>query len=58
MTNRTMLFCALAISLAVISISMVPGNRAVHATPQMSATHVSPMHVLTGVSFHSVGPGY
>jgi hypothetical protein len=58
MTNRTMLFCALALSLAALSISMVPGTPAGHAVPQISVTPVSAMHSLTGVAFHSVAPGY
>ena len=54
MTNHTVLFCALALSLALISIAMIP-NGAVSrvATPNMTDQPM-PIHSLTGVSFHSV----
>lgn len=54
MTNRTMLFCGLALSVAVISTSMVStSNNARPAAPAMKI-HPAPIHSLTGVSFHAV----
>lgn len=54
MTNRTVLFCALALSLALISISMVPSGTVVRAAAPGVAGQPMPIHSLTGVSFHSV----
>jgi hypothetical protein len=53
MTNHTVLFCALALSLALISIAMVPGVVSRAAAPGLS-DQPTPIHSLTGVSFHSV----
>ncbi|MGH6828241.1 MAG: hypothetical protein ACREFW_04965 [Rhizomicrobium sp.] len=58
MTNRTMLICAVALSLAVLSMAVVPASHAVHRDTQSAVTQFSPMHSLTGISFHSVAPGY
>ncbi|HEX4105106.1 MAG TPA: hypothetical protein VHX92_02630 [Rhizomicrobium sp.] len=53
MTNHTVLFCALALSLALISLAMVP-NSAPRAATLAMADQPVPIHSLTGVSFHSV----
>lgn len=54
MTNRTVLFCAVVLSVAVISTSMVStGNNARPAAPAMMS-HPAPIHSLTGVSFHAM----
>ena len=54
MTNHTVLFCALALSLALISIAMVPNSTVARtAAPGMTDQPMS-IHSLTGVSFHSV----
>jgi hypothetical protein len=54
MTNYTMLFCALALSLALISIAMVPGNAVSRAAAPGLTDRPAPIHSLTGVSFHAV----
>lgn len=55
MTNRTVMFCAVALSLALISVSMVPETATSHAAmPGMTAQQPMAIHSLTGVSFHSV----
>jgi hypothetical protein len=55
MTNKALLFCVLAVSLAVFSISMAPMAPA----PVPSQTTVqSPVHSLTGVSFHTTSAGF
>ena len=58
MMDRTIWFCALAISLAVISVSMVPPHKSVATTAPVVISQLTPVHSLTGISFHSVGPGY
>lgn len=54
MTNRTVLFCALVLSLAVVSTSMVPAGDHARAAAPVIANHLMPIHSLTGVSFHAV----
>ena len=54
MTNYTMLFCALALSLALISIAMVPGHAVSRAAAPNLTDQPIPIHSLTGVSFHAV----
>jgi hypothetical protein len=54
MTNRTVLFCALALSLAVISASIVPAGNNARAGARGMRIHPMPIHSLTGVSFHAV----
>ena len=56
MTNKALLFCALAMSLAVFSISMAP----ISPMPIENRTTVQdlPIHSLTGVSFHVVSTGF
>jgi hypothetical protein len=55
MTNKALLFCVLAVSLAVFSISMAP----MLPTPAPGQTMVqSPVHSLTGVSFHTMSAGF
>ena len=54
MANYTTLFYALALSLALISIAMVPGNAIPRATAPNLTDQPAPIHSLAGVSFHSV----
>lgn len=54
MTNHTVLFCALALSLALISISLVPGGNVPHVAAPGMANQPMSIHSLTGVSFHAV----
>jgi hypothetical protein len=54
MTNRTVLFCALALSLAVVSASIVPAGNNGKAAARGMRLHPIPIHSLTGVSFHAV----
>ncbi|HEX4371572.1 MAG TPA: hypothetical protein VH019_09510 [Rhizomicrobium sp.] len=54
MTNYTVLFCALALSLALISLAMVPGNAVSRAVAPSLTDQPTPIHSLTGVSFHAV----
>jgi hypothetical protein len=54
MTNYTVLFCALALSLALISLAMVPGNAVSRAAAPRLTDQPMPIHSLIGVSFHSV----
>jgi hypothetical protein len=54
MTNHTVLFCALALSLALISIAMVSSNAVSRAAAPGLSDQPTPIHSLTGVSFHSV----
>jgi hypothetical protein len=54
MTNYTMLFCALALSLALISLAMVPGNAVSRAAAPGLTDQPVPIHSLTGVSFDAV----
>jgi len=56
MTNKALLFCTLAVTLAIFSISMVPMTPAPISNPATAST--SPVHSLTGVSFHSVSAGF
>lgn len=53
MTNRTIWVCALAVSLVVFSVSMVP-NHGASAPAPMRVSQLTPIHALTGVAFHSV----
>jgi hypothetical protein len=56
MTRQSMLFSILAVSLAVMSLSMAPKPApAVSRTIMASAT---PSHSLTGVAFHFIAVGY
>jgi hypothetical protein len=54
MTNHTVLFCVLALSLALISLAMVPGHAVSRAAAPGLTDQPVPIHSLTGVSFHSV----
>jgi hypothetical protein len=55
MTNKGLLFCVLAVSLAVFSISMAPMTP-VPVPGQTMAQ--SPAHSLTGMSFHTMSAGF
>jgi len=57
MTDRSIFFCVLALSLALISLSMVPSHSNPSAAMRVAADLPTPIHSLTGVSFHSVA-GY
>lgn len=56
MTNKALMFCALAVSLAVFSISMAPMAPA--PTQSRITVQALPIHSLTGVSFHTVAAGF
>lgn len=56
MTNKALLFCTLAVTLAIFSISMVPMSPA--PIPNFATVSTSPAHSLTGVSFHTVSAGF
>lgn len=56
MTRQSMLFSILAVSLAVMSLSMAP--RPASATSRMILASASPIHSLTGVAFYSIAVGY
>lgn len=57
MTRQSMLFSVLAISLAVMSLSMAPRPLAPVSSEAIVAS-ASPLHSLTGVAFHSMSIGY
>jgi hypothetical protein len=54
MTNNTVLFCVLALSLALISLAMVPSHAVSRSAAAGLTEQATPIHSLTGVSFHSV----
>lgn len=58
MTDRTIWFCTLAIALAVVSVSMVPPHKSAAAPAPIMTSQLTPVHSLTGISFHSVTAGY
>lgn len=57
MTRQSILFSVLAISLAVMSLSMVPKPLTPVSSTAMMAS-AGPLHSLTGVAFHSMSIGY
>lgn len=57
MTRQSIMFSALAICLAVMSLSMAPRPMPPLSSPAM-AVSASPLHSLTGVAFHSMPMGY
>jgi hypothetical protein len=62
MTRHTILFSFLAVSLAVLSLSMAP-RQAVPIADSLGITtsvavQTSPIHALTGVSFYAIAVNY
>lgn len=57
MIGRSIFFCVLALSLALISLSMAPSRSNPPSAMRVAAGQPTPIHSLTGVSFHSVA-GY
>jgi hypothetical protein len=57
MTRQSIFFSVLAISLAVMSLSMAPKPLAPVSSLAIVAP-ASPQHSLTGVAFHSMSMGY
>ncbi|HEY4274056.1 MAG TPA: hypothetical protein VGM68_01110 [Rhizomicrobium sp.] len=55
MTRHTILFSFLAVSLAILSLSMAP--REIPA-PSTASVALAPGHALTGVSFRTISVGY
>jgi hypothetical protein len=55
--NRTLLFCSLALSLALISIFLMPAHNLSSKASPNRADRPMPIHSLTDISFHSVA-GY
>jgi hypothetical protein len=51
-----MLFCVLAVSLAVMSVSMAP--KPLPPIAPQSVASVTPVHALTGVAFHAVSGAF
>lgn len=57
MTRQSIMFSALAICLAVMSLSMAPRPMPPASSSVMMAS-AGPLHSLTGVAFHSMPMGY